>query len=84
METKEYYKTGKPFCPAYGETYENLNGTTYRCISRANETNDATMQNAKQSYGVRWTFRAHGIRRYADGRIDWEHSTDGSFETAVD
>ena len=84
MESAEYLKTGKLFAPEFGKVYTNLNGTTYRCISRKNTSAAATMQNDRQSYGVRWTFTAHGVRIYADGRIDWEYSTGGDFKPAVD
>ena len=32
---------------------------------------------------VVWECVVHGVRMYEDGRIDWEHSTDGSFEDPV-
>ena len=27
-----------------------------------------------------WTFKAHGLGMYSDGRIDWDYSTGGRFK----
>lgn len=86
METKEYYKTGKRTSLKYGEVYENLSGTKYVCVSRF-DCGHPMVQSAKASHMgdkfVVWECVVHGVRMYEDGRIDWEHSTDGSFEDPV-
>ena len=62
-----------PFCPEEGMIYRNAGGGTYRC-EKSNGT-DAWMVNTKSG----WFFIAHGCRRYFDGSIEWDYSTDGTF-----
>ena len=31
-----------------------------------------------------WSFLAHGVGIYPDGRIDWDYSTDGRFTKFVE
>ena len=87
LTEKEYYETGKPFKWRFGFEYENLNGTKYVCVSRF-PCNHPIVQSARAilmggDWKV-WECVVHGVRMYEDGRIDWGHSTDGSFEAAVD
>ena len=73
---REYYASRTPFEPHSGETYLNINGITYLC-KRSRGLGEAVMQNPRSG----WTFIARGIGMYANGRIDWGHSTGGTFET---
>ena len=73
---REYYASRTPFEPHSGETYLNINGITYLCKC-GRGLGEAVMQNPRSG----WTFIAKGIGMYADGRIDWDHSTGGAFET---
>ena len=77
---------GKPFMPKVGQTYENRNGATYLCIrvnqiynavTDAWEPPTAIMRNTLSS----WKLVAHGLVQYQDGTIEWDHSTEGRFET---
>lgn len=63
----------QPFMPTEGETYRNAGGGVYRC--RWASGTDAGMVNVSSG----WTFIAHGCRRYFDGCIEWDYSTDGCF-----
>ena len=75
-EKKAYYKTRKPFTPEIGGVYENEGGGVFRCLGAAHWIYDAViMQNIRSG----WTFKAHGVGIYKDGRIDWNYSTDGYF-----
>lgn len=64
--------------PEAGKSYLNRNGNTYRCIQ---------VMNAETAVFVReldgWTLTAHRTRQYADGRIEWDHSTDGHWPGGV-
>lgn len=64
-----------PFLPEVGKVYENHGGGTFRCMSLKGGCT-AVMQNTKSG----WTFTAHDIVRYGDGRIEWGYSTGGRFE----
>lgn len=64
----------KSFTPAEGEIYENEGGGAFRCLYR-NSKYEAVMRNI----GSGWTFTAHGIGIYDDGKIDWDYSTGGHF-----
>ena len=66
----------QPFAPKAGETYRNISGGTYRC--RWVNGTVADMINVKSG----WSFLAHGCRRYFDGSIEWDYSTDGYFAEA--
>ena len=75
---KDYYKTGRVFKPEIGGTYENAGGGLYVCVSNVDWSEDdskATLVN----FLSRWTFEAHGIKRYIDGHIEWDYSTGGRF-----
>ena len=63
----------KPLAPEPGAIYRNAGGGVFRCES-ANGTT-AWMTNTKSG----WHFQAHGCRRYFDGTIEWDYSTDGRF-----
>ena len=63
------------FEPAAGETYRNVSGGSYRCLRAGHGSSSAMMVNVKSG----WTFIAHGLRRYFDGCIEWDYSTDGCF-----
>lgn len=78
-QMKAYYRTRTKFRPVKGCTYENAGGGIFRCTNLFNFFfNDAVMQNIKSG----WTFVAHGVGVYEDGRIDWDYSTGGRFEEA--
>lgn len=74
MNTKDYYKTRKPFRPEFRVIYENEGGGHFECLSKAPER-IAIMRNIKSG----WTFTAVGIGIYEDGKIDWDYSTGGTF-----
>lgn len=58
-----------------GNTYENKNGGTYKCLREINrDTYDMT------NTVTGWTLRAHVITMYEDGKIEWDYSTEGRFE----
>ncbi|MBR2532509.1 MAG: hypothetical protein IKE56_07595 [Lachnospiraceae bacterium] len=74
--TKDYYNSRRRFDPVKGEVYENEGGGTFRCLGAAHWIYGAViMQNVRSG----WTFKAHGVGIYKDGRIDWDYSTDGYF-----
>ncbi len=75
--TKEYRDSRKPFTPEVGGLYENEGGGIFRCLYVFEQLykNAATMRNERSG----WTFEAHGIGVYKDGRIDWDYSTGGQF-----
>lgn len=66
----------KKFDPVPGRIYENAGGGSYRCITTLGNGN-ASMQNIISN----WTFVAHGCGIYEDGKIDWDRSSDGRFES---
>lgn len=66
-----------PFYPEKGKVYRNAGGGEYLCLSSSGSSTEATMQNVVSG----WTFRAHGCRRYFDGSIEWDWSSDGEFHT---
>lgn len=70
---KAYYSTRKPFFPEEHEVYENEGGGEYRCIEGGDTT--AVFRNIRSG----WTFVAHNVGIYEDGKIDWSHSTGGRF-----
>ena len=77
--TKDYYNSRKAFMPEAGGIYENEGGGIFRCLGAAHWIYDAViMQNVISG----WTFKAHGVGIYKDGRIDWDYSTDGYFAEA--
>ena len=80
MKPREYYNTRKPFTPVPNAVYENEGGGTFKAVwwhGTADPTERiATMQNTRSG----WTFTAHGIGIYEDGKIDWDYSTNGRFE----
>lgn len=58
--------------PEAGKVYLNHNGCTYYCIKRIDAETAVMVQQSDS-----WTLVAHRIRQYTDGRIEWDHSTDG-------
>jgi len=58
--------------PEAGKTYLNHNGCIYRCTQRI-DAETAVM--VRESDG--WTCVIHRLRRYADGTVEWDHSTGG-------
>lgn len=74
--TREYRDSRKAFRPVAGGVYENQGGGIFRCLGAAHWIYDAfIMRNEKSG----WTFKAHGVGIYEDGRIDWDWSSDGYF-----
>ena len=64
------------FSPAVGDEYINQgNGSIFRCVECLDEPGTAILQNTASG----WTFKAHGLGMYSDGRIDWDFSTGGHF-----
>ena len=77
-ERLRYFKTRKPLWMEPGKMYVLQNGmSAFRCLRAFDR--DAVLQNLTSG----WTFLAHGCGVYEDGRIDWDYSTDGHFEKAV-
>lgn len=76
--TRGYRDSRKSFNPVKGTVYENQGGGVFRCLKAQGYSNGhaATMQNVASG----WTFQAHGIGIYEDGRIDWDYSTGGTFQ----
>lgn len=78
--TKDYYNSRKSFTPETGRLYENEGGGIFRCLRIDTYRRTAVMRNERSG----WTFDAHGVGIYKDGRIDWDYSTGGFFaEVAV-
>lgn len=73
--TKEYLATRKPLIVIRGEIYENAGGGVYLAETTGNP---AVLLNTKSG----WRFTAYGIGIYEDGKIDWDHSSDGLFDDA--
>ena len=69
-----------PFSPEPGKIYElaSPSGGRFLCqkLQYGSQFN-AWMVNVLSG----WSFLAHGVGIYPDGRIDWDYSTDGRFET---
>ncbi|WP_050699009.1 hypothetical protein [Anaeromassilibacillus senegalensis] len=57
--------------PQIGEIYTNRNGDEYLCTNICNES--VSMERLKDG----WTLKAHGVRQYPDGTIEWDYSTGG-------
>ena len=69
-------RTRTPFSPEPGAVYENAGGGRYLCEKLLHGSHfNAWMVNVKSG----WSFLAHGVGRYPDGRIDWDYSTGGRF-----
>ena len=67
-----------PFSPEPGKIYENEGGGRFLCQKlQYGSLFNAWMVNVLSG----WSFFAHGVGIYPDGRIDWDYSTDGRFET---
>ena len=66
----------EPFDPYPGRIYENEGGGQFICIVSGDDINSAIMKNISSG----WTFTAHGIGVYENGKIDWNHSTGGYFD----
>ena len=67
-----------PFSPVPGRIYElaSPSGGRFLCRSRLYGSQyNARMVNVLSG----WSFLAHGVGIYPDGRIDWDYSTDGCF-----
>ena len=75
-EKRAYYATRKRATLNPGIVYENEGGGFFRCLRSDPTVTAAIIQNIKSG----WTFMAHGIGIYIDGRIDWDYSTGGRFE----
>lgn len=73
--TKDYYNSRKSFIPEAGGVYENEGGGIFRCLRIDAYRQTAVMRNERSG----WTFDAHGVGIYKDGRIDWDYSTGGFF-----
>lgn len=74
IDKNAYYRTRTHFEPEERMVYENEGGGEYKCI----ESDGTTAWFRNISSG--WTFIAHGVGIYCDGKIDWQYSTNGSFE----
>lgn len=70
-----------PFSPEPGKIYElaSPSGGRFLCkgLWYGTQLFDTWMINVRSG----WSFLAHGVGIYPDGRIDWDYSTDGRFET---
>lgn len=78
----------KYITPVVGQIYANRNGKQYRCTGNRTYPDEVVMQRALETGEhsctmVRltdgWTIKSHGVFQYADGSIEWRHSTNGSF-----
>ena len=69
-------KDGKYFRPTVNEIYTNKNGSQYRCLSA--DGFDAEMIHTTS----KWRFKALGCHMYDDGKIEWNWSIGGYFDTA--
>lgn len=80
---------GELLTPTVGQVYINRGGGKYLCLSAGTRpcptyynasgyasSTSGVFRNVKSG----WTFTAKGIIQYADGTIEWDHSTDGRFE----
>ena len=80
---------GELLTPTVGQVYINRGGGKYLCLSAGTRPcptyynasgcasgTSGVFRNVKSG----WTFTAKGIIQYADGTIEWDHSTDGRFE----
>ena len=74
-DKRAYYRTRKPFQPVAGKWYENQGGGIFLCLS--SNPFGITMQ----SKNTRWTFDACGVGIYEDGKIDWDYSLHGHFQS---
>ena len=63
------------YIPKAGSIYENAGGGSFKCI-KTSYNGEALMRNIRSG----WTFIAHGIGIYPDGKIDWDWSRGGAFE----
>ena len=74
------YLTRTPFSPEPGKIYElaSPSGGRFLCqkLQYGSQFN-AWMVNVRSG----WSFLAHGVGIYPDGRIDWDYSTGGQFTT---
>ena len=69
-------QTRTPFSPEPGTVYENAGGGRFLCEKLLyGSLFNAWMVNVKSG----WSFLAHGVGRYPDGKIDWDYSTGGTF-----
>ena len=59
--------------PQILEIYTNRNGDKYVCQDNRSV---AVMRRVKDG----WTLKAHGVRQYPDGTIEWDYSTDGHWD----
>ena len=69
-------KDGQYFRPTVNEVYTNKNGSQYLCLSA--DGFDAEMIHTTS----KWRFKALGCHMYDDGKIDWNWSIGGYFDTA--
>lgn len=82
MNTREYYATRKSYLPKVGEVLENNGGFSVVvlpsiCNGIAEGRAHAVVKNTRSG----WVCTAHGIGIYEDGRVDWDGSTDGYFDS---
>ena len=80
MTGKELIQTGRLFLPVPGKTYENLNGSFYKCLYADSVTGVVMQSRSSPNGSEAWTFLARGCREYIDGLIDWECSINGHWE----
>lgn len=78
----------KSFAPVFGNVYESEGGGEYRCIDpvpldHRSDPCDALMQSTTVTTWGAWTFMAKGVHIYPNGKIDWNYSTGGAWETPV-
>ena len=73
------YLTRTPFSPEPGKIYElaSPSGGRFLCkgLWYGTQLFDTWMINVRSG----WSFLAHGVGIYPDGRIDWDYSTAGQF-----
>lgn len=64
------------FSPIPNKVYSNINGMNYICLASKGQC-DGIFQAMTKS---KWTFTAHGCHVFDNGKIEWNHSSDGHFE----
>lgn len=80
----------KYIVPVVGQVYTNRNDKDYRCTGNRTYPDDTTMQKCvglgehwasmvRLSDG--WTIKAHGVHQHEDGTIEWNFSSEGSFQS---
>ena len=63
----------EPIIPTKNRIYQNKGGGSYKCLKSSSE--HTVFVNTCSG----WTFNAHNVRMYEDGKIEWDYSEGGHF-----